>query len=150
MDDWRTGTTYVRTGLGLNAWSMRARGWLTEDRIGKATQDVVLRPLHRPALAGCLAAEIGPFLVELRIPDRWDSGVGQPCVLVHASADGQTYLMTAAGGSHQELRVGDRVVVGDLQVEVRHLDAEALVATVRLTRRAAKPLPTGAPDRLVA
>jgi hypothetical protein len=74
-------TNYTFVGPGMNAWNMRSRGWLNENRVWKpqfehfGTQDVVLRPLHRRDLSGYLAAELGPYLVEFRVAERWDAGL---------------------------------------------------------------------------
>lgn len=116
-----------RTAPALNAVALRARGWLEERRVRHAssTQDVVLRPLHRPALKGYLAAEVGGYLVELRIPDNWDA-VGRPCVMVQA----------LHGGGQAELFAGDRVSCGGThEVAVLAIDTAAMTATVRLIAR---------------
>ena len=78
---------YVSIGPGLNAACMRSRGWLDETRVWSgpyAGYDTVvtLRPLHHRHLHGYLAAEVGPYLVELRVRERWDAsacgGAGPP------------------------------------------------------------------------
>ena len=145
---------FTDIGPGLNAWSMRSRGWLDESRVWAPhgdlpfEQDVVLRPLHRHDLRGFLAAEIGGFLVELRVQERWDAGIPRPCVLVHRFDDNHSYLMRGASG-RSDLVAGDRFVSGNpdwpyaryLSVEVLHLDAGSRSATLRLSYRPAQPFP---------
>jgi hypothetical protein len=75
---------FSSVGPGLNAWNMRSRGWLDESRVwttptGHAGEYTVeLRPLHRRDLRGSLAAEVGPYLVEFRVPERWDAAIPGP------------------------------------------------------------------------
>jgi hypothetical protein len=103
---------YGRIGPGLNAWNMRLRGWLNEDRVvvvprdEPVTLDVVLGPLHdrgtQPA-----AIDVNGYLVELRINDRWDAGIPRSCVLVHRAQGNRSYLMAGTDGSH-DLVAGGR------------------------------------------
>lgn len=143
---------YTRIGPGLNAWCMRSRGWLDEARVwsGSAGVDAVitLRPLHRPEFAGYLAAQLGQYLVELRVPEQWDSSIGDACVLVHRFEDNHSYLMPAKDGS-QSLTTGDVFESGspeftysDYQrVEVISIDAHNHSAQIRLVMRSARQVP---------
>lgn len=147
---------YTLVGPGLNAWNMRGRGWLLEHRVWTAWRQgadasVVLRPLHRRDLDGYLAAEIGPYLIELRVPDRWDARIGfpgrvVPVVLVHRFDANQSYLMTGTMGE-QGLVQGNRFQIGNvdqpypftfsLGVDVLAIDPGGLTATLRLRYRPA-------------
>ena len=143
---------YTYIGPGLNAQCMRSRGWLDESRVwkGSAVFDTVvtLRPLHHVELPGLLAAEIGPFLVELRVPEAWDLHIGEACVLVHRFEDNHSYLMPANDGS-QSLTVGDVFEAGTvafpyadyLRVEVIAIDASNHTASIRLVKRIRIPYP---------
>ena len=91
-------------GPGLNAWNMRSRGWLDETRVWTAPaaswdEVVQLRPLHRTDLSGFLAAQVGQYLVEFRVPERWDAAIPRACVLVHRFQDNHSYLMPSYSGS---------------------------------------------------
>jgi hypothetical protein len=133
-------------GPGLNACCMRSRGWLDESRVlvpdegHPYTVTVDLRPLHAHDLPGLLAAQLGPYLVEFRMPERWDAAIPRACVLVHGFADNHSYLEPAASGS-LDLVEGDRLTVGDgkfafapfWQVEVLRIDERNRTATVRLS-----------------
>jgi hypothetical protein len=88
---------YHMRGPGMNAWNMRCRGWLDENRVwhcpnGEFMQTLQLRPLHRKDLPGFLAAELPPmndtdgyprYLVEYRKKENWDNGIPRSCILVH-------------------------------------------------------------------
>jgi hypothetical protein len=176
MDIWDTMSTnvggtfsspdpnYTFIGPGMNAWNMRSRGWLRESRVWKpatanfGTQDVVLRPLHRRDLAGYLAAELGPYLIEFRVAERWDAGLqGGGGILVHRFADNISYVMGPPAAAElvspfvaHPQKVGESFQVGDdahrftpfYRCEVIAIDNAAHTATVRLSYRpAVKPLP---------
>ncbi len=173
MDIWDTMSTnvggtfstsdpnYTFIGPGLNAWNMRSRGWLNENRVWKpkfehfGTEDVVLRPLHRRDLGGYLAAELGPYLVEFRVAENWDADLqGGGGVLVHRfdTIDNCSYVMGSPAvvelispfGAHPQ-KVGESFQVGDeghqflplYRCEVIAIDNSAHTATVRLSYRAA-------------
>lgn len=126
---------YTSIGPGLNAWNMRSRGWLDETRVvtvavGSNVQ-VKLRPLHHHDLPGTLAAEVGEYLIEFRVPERWDAAIGNACVLVHRfdAWENRSYLMTGTGGQ-QALLEGDVFETGGpynltptIRVEVLEIDA---------------------------
>jgi hypothetical protein len=68
-----TNQEFTWVGPGLNAWNMRSRGWLDETRFWTSPSPsfdtlVELRPLHRRDLDGFLAAQVGRYLVEFRVP----------------------------------------------------------------------------------
>lgn len=143
---------YSEIGPGLNAQNMRSRGWLDESRVwtasGAIDATVTLRPLHWRELTGCLAAQIGPYLVEFRVPERWDTAIGQSVVLVHRFDDNHSYLMAGDDGQ-PGLTQGSVFTHGrdDWQysdfyrVEVTAIDPRAHTATVRLQARPRVPFP---------
>jgi hypothetical protein len=156
---------YTFIGPGLNAWNMRARGWLDENRVWTplfehfGTQDVTLRPLHRHDLLGYLAANLGPYLVEYRLAERWDAGMeGGSGILVHRFEDfsNRSYVMgppaseelASLFSSHPQ-KVGETFQVGDesnlfstvYRCEVISINDATQTATVRLTYRAAAEIP---------
>jgi hypothetical protein len=104
---------------------------------------VTLRPLHRRDLPGLLAAELGQYLVELRVPERWDAAIPRACVLVHRFADNHSYAMPGTSGN-LDLVEGDRFTDGNAElpiapfheVEVLQIDEHQETATVRLRYRA--------------
>lgn len=107
---------YVSIGPGLNAACMRSRGWLDEKRVwsgpyGGFETVVNLRPLHHRHLPGYLAAEVGPYLVELRVRERWDAAIPRAAVLVHRFQDNHSYLIAASSGS-EDLGEGDQFESG--------------------------------------
>ena len=138
---------YVNIGPGLNAACMRSRGWLDESRVWVGpysgfNQVITLRPLHQRGLGGYLAAEVGPYLVELRVRERWDSAIPRPAVLVHRFENNHSYLMPATNGS-EDLAKGDRFEAGDdlhlyrphATVEVLEIDEGNRTAKLHLTWR---------------
>lgn len=144
---------FTKVGPGLNAWNMRGRGWLDEARVWTPptpawSGSVQLRPLHRTDLAGFLAAQLGDYLVEFRVPQRWDSAIGDPCVLVHSFADNHSYLMPATNAS-QSLLTGSKFQIGDpnyqyqnyMLAEVTSIDMDNLSATLNLVVRPRAPFP---------
>jgi len=145
-------TNYTDIGPGLNAWNMRSRGWLDENRVWSSTgafdTTVTLRPLHWHDNPGFLAAELGPYLVELRVPTGWDAAIGSPAVLVHRFEDNHSYLMPGDDGE-QALSVGSTMTDGRadwqyrpyFKVTVLELHAQDGTATVRLESRPAAPFP---------
>ena len=135
---------YVSIGPGLNAACMRSRGWLDETRVWSGPYDgfdtvVTLRPLHHRHLRGYLAAEVGPYLVELRVRERWDAAIPRAAVLVHRFADNHSYLMPASGGS-QDLGEGEQFESGSadhiyrphILVKVLDIDEGNHTARVRI------------------
>jgi hypothetical protein len=145
---------WENVGPGLCAPSMRARGWLDEQRVWSTTGDYIdetieLRPLHRRDLSGFLAADIGPYTVEFRVKERWDAEIPRACVLVHRFENNHSYLMPAVGGS-LDLGVGDDFEsgvknwpwAGYTRVEVDSIDEGERTARVRLLYRAPRPVPS--------
>jgi hypothetical protein len=131
---------YGEIGPGLNAWNMRAVGWLDESRVwkGAGAYDVTLelRPLHRRDLRGVLAIDVdGRYLVELRAKEGWDGAIPEPVVLVHRFADGHSVLMRGTSG-RQGLKAGDVFrapgSASYTKIEVVSIDASGHGATVRL------------------
>lgn len=150
---------YELIGPGLNAANMRSRGWLDEGRVWAGSSDsfsatVELRPLHRRDLAGSLAAEIGQYLVEFRIKERWDAAIPRSCVLVHRFRDSHSYVMQGSGGNY-DLVTGDSFRVGIpgatevSEVEVAAIDESQRVATLKLVHHAAPPPPTAGPGQVI-
>ena len=143
---------YTDIGPGLNAWNMRSRGWLDESRVWSASgafdTTVALRPLHWRELSGFLAAQIGPYLVEFRVPERWDAAIGDAVVLVHRFEDNHSYLMAADDGA-QPLTRGSVFTRGRddwlyqdyYRVEVTALDPHQHTATLHLRARPRIPFP---------
>jgi hypothetical protein len=133
-------------GPGLNAWNMRSRGWLAESRVWSGGDvfdaTITLRPLHHRRLPGHLAAEVGEFLVEFRVPESWDGAIGAACVLVHRFRNNHSYLMSATNGA-DSLAVGSVFEFGSAvipwseyyRVEVLAIDAPGHTATVRVSGR---------------
>ncbi len=148
-------TEFTTVGPGLNAWNMRSRNWLDENRVWKAPapasawdETIQLRPLHHHNLPGFLAAQIGPYLVEFRVPERWDAALPRACVLVHRFAANHSYLLPAYSGS-QDIVAGDKFMIGDptfpfqdyYAAEVTAIDSGNHTATIRLHQRPATPFP---------
>jgi hypothetical protein len=144
----RIGRSVFRMGPGLNAANMWSRGWLDLSRVWTAGADeygatVHLRPLHRRDLPGYLAARVGQYFFELRVPELWDYRIAQEVVLVHDFFNGNSYIHTDKSGSNQGLLAGDEFEVGDpndtlgplIRVKVRSIDADARTATLKVFRR---------------
>jgi hypothetical protein len=144
---------FTKVGPGMNAWNMRSRRWLDERRVWKAPSPtwegtIQLRTLHRRDLPGYLAAELGPYLVEFRVPERWDAAIPRACVLVHRFENNHSYLLPSASGS-QDIVAGDRFVSGRpdffygayYSADVTAIDAANHTATLHLQQRPATPLP---------
>jgi hypothetical protein len=158
-------TNYTFVGPGMNAWNMRSRGWLDESRVWRplfkhfGTQDIVLRPLHRHDLVGYLAAELGPYLIEYRVGERWDAGLqGGSGILVHRFADWDNHSYVMGPPAAEELvspfaahpqKVGETFQVGDeskifdtvYRCEVLAINDAAHTATIRLSYRPAAEQP---------
>ena len=137
-------TEFTKVGPGLNAWNMRAMGWLDETRVwadssGSFDVTIQLRPLHHRELHGFLAAQIGQYLIEFRMPERWDAAIPRPCILVHRFDSNHSYLMPAHSGS-QDIIAGDKFLEGNSdfpmfgfkEVEVIQIDVQSKTATIRL------------------
>ena len=132
----------------LNAWNMRAKNWLDENRVWKPSIDALettldLRPLVRHDLPGWLSAELpGGYLVELRVPEDWDAAIRPPIptVLVHRFEGNHSYIMRNSVGSHN-LGVGDTFQSGDpggspeqeyVRLDVMSTDAATRTARIRI------------------
>jgi hypothetical protein len=146
-------SNYQFVGPGLNAWNMRSRGWLLEGRVwhggtGSFDRTVQLRPLHQRNLPGSLAAEVGPYLVEFRMKERWDAAIPRSCVLIHRFADNHSYVMAGTAGNF-DLVAGhffqqgiEAVPFSDfIRVEVTSIDESTRTATLHISRRPAEPIP---------
>jgi hypothetical protein len=144
---------FTNVGPGMNAWEMRSRGWLDETRVWTAPAPswdalVQLRPLHRTDLPGFLAAQVGSYLVEFRVPERWDAAIPRAGVLVHSFLNNHSYLMYSYSGS-RDIVAGDKFAMGDpnylvfgyYAAEVVTIDEPNLTATVRLHQRPPHPVP---------
>jgi hypothetical protein len=134
-------------GPGINAANMESQGWLDLSRVWTAGDQhhgttIELRPLHRHDLRGYLAARIGQYLVEFRMPERWDAGIGTPMVLVHTFFDGYSYIHPFKDDS-RAMGVGDIFEDGDagdplgamIRIEVAKIDTSNRIATLRITRK---------------
>lgn len=145
---------YEQIGPGLNASCMRSRGWLDEKRVWQGPwtgfdSTITLRPLHHRNLAGYLAAQVGGYLVEFRVRDRWDAAIPRAAVLVHRFADNHSYLMPAVNGD-EDLVEGDRFEAGradiilrpHVVVNVLDIDEGGRTAKLQLSWRPPQP-----PDR---
>lgn len=144
------GDVIWRIGPGLNAANMWGRGWLDASRTWIADSDewqtrIQLRPLHRRDLPGYLAARVGPYFFEFRVPEDWDAGIGRPVVLAHEYHHGASYLLNGLSGKPQ-LVAGDglfrRGNPADLngrliEVDVVSIDPAARTAELEVTRRPA-------------
>jgi len=149
---------FTKVGPGLNAWNMRGREWLDERRVWSGQSNsafdvtIDLRPLHRHDLPGYLAAELGPYLVEFRIPERWDAAIPRACVLVHRFEDNHSYLMSGDSGNPdlvegQQFRDGeiDFPYVHWFALDVTRLDTTSRTATIRLQHRPLRSPPQVGP-----
>jgi hypothetical protein len=134
-------------GPGLNAANMWGRGWLDPSRtwIADLTHwqtSIQLRPLHHRDLPGYLAARVGPYFFEFRVPEGWDASIGSPVVLAHEYWAGASYLLNGMSGNPQ-LASGDIFRRGDpadqlgplIDVKVASIDPEDRTATLEVTRR---------------
>ena len=118
---------YTLLGPGLGAGNMRARSWLDETRVWRPSplmvtvqRRVVLRPLHRHGLRGTLAAEVGPYLFEFRLKERWDAAIPRSAVLVHRVINARSYLQDNQSGS-LDLVAGDVFEAKMSSDPVKHL-----------------------------
>jgi hypothetical protein len=134
-------------GPGINAANMWGQGWLDAARVWNAgdhqhNSTVQLRPLHRHDLSGYLAARIGQYLVEFRMPERWDSGLHAPMVLIHTFWNGRSYVHQYED-DQMAMAAGDRFKEGDsgdplgafLSIEVASINEEQRIATLRVSRK---------------
>ena len=147
---------FTNIGPGINAWNMRSRGWLDESLVWKNASTtfnnvVTLRPLHRIDFSGNLSAEIGEFLVEFRIKERWDSAIPRSCILVHRFTNNHSYLMPPVGASlsldvngnvnvtsgSADLITGDKFISPDnkVEVEVVSIDDINRTANIKLIKK---------------
>ncbi|MES1160990.1 MAG: hypothetical protein ABUM51_09555 [Bacteroidota bacterium] len=139
-------TNYGLHGPGMNAWNMRKLGGIDESRIWKGSASasfsevVVLRPLHWRNSPGYLAAEVpgiagdSTYLIEFRVPQFWDSAIGQPVVIIHRF-DGQHSYVMKSSNNHKGLVAGDYFDKGAgprIRIQVISIDAVNMSATVRL------------------
>jgi len=139
------------TGPLVNAATMRILGWLPESRVHRptgTTDSFQLRPLFRPDLPGPLVAEFDGWLVEFRMNEGWDAGIGRPGVLIHRIDpespsrilnDQHSTLIGYPGP--QFLDEGDTYGVGDAtfgprrEVTVTDIDADTRTATVSFVHK---------------
>jgi hypothetical protein len=156
-----SGRPIFRIGPGLNAANMWGRGWLDLNRVWTAGAEeygttVQLRPLHHRDLPGHLAARVGDYFFELRVPERWDAAIGGAAILVHSFFLGRSYIHAGSTG-RENLHVGDRFVQGDttnplaplLLVEVTEVDGNARTATLRVTRRVERRAEVVGPGQVI-
>ncbi|MFE5481006.1 hypothetical protein [Streptomyces sp. NPDC056527] len=155
-----SGWVIWRVGPGLNAANMWGRGRLERAWQAAETESdtiVDLRPLHRRDLAGHLCARVGRYFFELRVRERWDAAIPEPCVLVHEFYNGRSYLLTATSG-RRDLRKGDEFVRKDpfdptgprLRVKILYIDPVGRTARLSVYRRPAIIFFDGTADRLGA
>ncbi len=149
-----TDTSYGMRGPGLNAWNMRSRKWLDETRVIKVlpSQELnnvgyILRPLHKRYLPGTLAIELpgyggaSNYLIEFRVPDDWDAGIGGPRILIHRFEGPlqqflgtHSYLMKGTNGQ-KFLQAGDVFEIGNgpySRVKVDYFDMVKMEAGITI------------------
>lgn len=84
-----SGHRFSPRGPLLNAANLERMGWLPADRIwrplknssGFAEVDIVA--LEHPEVRGYLAAQVGGWIAEFRMPSGFDAGLDRPAVLFH-------------------------------------------------------------------
>ena len=150
------GGPYGVFGPGLNAANMRDRGWLDRSRVlsldsgkGVLPPTVQLRPLHARELPGYLALEIDDYIIEFRDKRGWDVGIPESAVFVQSFEGTKSYIEQNKNGK-QDLTVGDSWELGsqdmkDLpytQVLIENIDASNRIATLTLTHRGRKTVPS--------
>jgi hypothetical protein len=139
-------TDYGTSGPGMNAWNMRFIGGLDESRVWKTSSAaafsylVTLRPLHNLSSPGYLAAELpgingdSKYLVEFRMQQYWDMGIGGAGVIVHRFSTVNSYIMP--GTRNQKLLgAGDVFEKGSgpfSRVKVISIDTTSQSAVVAL------------------
>jgi hypothetical protein len=100
-------------------------------------------------LPGFLGAQIGQYLVEFRVPQRWDAAIGAPCVLVHRFEANHSYPVPAVSGRESVL-VGDKFATSNIAVisetygtvEITASDMQSLTATLSISLRAPAEVPS--------
>lgn len=138
--------SYGLHGPGMNAWNMRKLGGFDESRVWKApastnfSEVIVLRPLHWRNSPGYLAAEVpgiagdSNYLIEFRVPQFWDSAIGQPVVIIHRFDGLHSYVMKSSN-NHKGLVAGDYFDKGlgpRIRIQVISIDAINMTAMVRV------------------
>jgi M6 family metalloprotease-like protein len=134
------------TGPLVNTAEMRLLGWLPETRVRRPVSNsdsFQLRPLSRPDLPGDLAVDFDGLLVEFRMNEGWDAGLGSPGVLIHRIADefgsripDDQHSVLLGYPTTEFLEEGDTYGEGDAtfgpyrQVTVTDIDAANRTATV--------------------
>jgi hypothetical protein len=96
-------------------------------------------------------------LVEFRVPQRWDAGIGQAVVLIHDYTGDYSQIYRASSG-RQGLIAGDIYEIGDsspvgiggfMSISISSIDVQALTATIGVTvRKDRRPGPMG-PSRIL-
>lgn len=124
--------------LNRMSWLPRNRVW-TSPHPGSFSECLELVPLGHPELPGYLAAEIGPYTIEMRVPDRWDAGLSQACVLIHRmSGDNAMVLASDKENWVNEWQAGqtfgpnqvEMVIAGGTRIQVAALDAANMKARI--------------------
>lgn len=152
-----TDKDYTYLGPGINAASMRYKGWLDESRVFKEKGIIQIRPLHHRHLEGYLAIEFDGLLVEYRIKEKWDANFPS-CVLIHDFSDKQSYSIPSkltlpnvtilrndinARYNATKFLAGDRLEIGTpigifslySVLEIVSIDDVAKVATIRIIQK---------------
>lgn len=80
---------FYQSGPILNAVNMEMIGWLGSARICQCPQRfhdpmmIDLQALNTPGGTGHVVAKVDDYYLEFRTNDRWDAGIGRPCLLIH-------------------------------------------------------------------
>lgn len=137
---------YDSIGPGMNAWNMRALGWLNEKRVAvvkpdsSTTREFELGALHDrgPQTA---AVDVGGYLVEFRMRDGWDAAIPRSCVLVHRREGNNTYVMVGDGGQSDLVSGGtfdDKGFLRRVTVHVLSIDERTRRARIRVDQTVLK------------
>jgi hypothetical protein len=132
-------------GPGLNAAFMERCGWLDRTRVGPSGQ-IALRPLHRRDLPGPLYAQVGPYYVEYRASQRWDTGFPS-LVLVHYILNETSYLVAVLTASSPEFTFGDPrwPFEPNGSITVNAIDDAAETATITTVYNEGREIPFAGP-----
>jgi len=128
-------------------------GWLLSSRVwtgpinGSFSECLDLVPLGHPEMPGYLAAQVGPYYVELRTQDRWDAGIPRPCVLIHAmygtnatviASDRANWVNDWQAGQSFGPSQAAMAIGGGIRIEVVSIDPSNMRARICVTRQAGR------------
>jgi hypothetical protein len=148
---------FFQSGPILNAVNMQMIGWLDSARIHQCPRSlhdpmlIELQALNTPEGGGNVVAKVDDYYLEFRTADRWDAGIGRPCVLIHTHGFNVRAhsVLSRRSAERQEYLEGDTFTSGFNRVFISSFDLATRTARLVCSYEPTLPPPIHSPCEML-